>query len=169
MKANMMNTAMHSQHEQHQKQPHMKSSYASLAMMSLVHLAIMYVAMFAMINRAGYFYNNSNMLYMAVLMAAPVTLLMVLSMRHMYPYKNMNLALCLAFALLTIGSFYAIRAQIGVGDKQFLRAMIPHHSGAILMCREAHITDQEISNLCKEIISSQQREIDQMEAILKRY
>ncbi len=145
-----------------------KSPYKQLAMMTLVHMLIMYVAMFAMINRGAYFYNNTNMLYMAVLMAAPVTLFMVFSMRHMYSNKKLNIAICIAFALLTIGSYYAIRGQAGVGDKQFLRAMIPHHSGAILMCREANIADPEIQSLCKKIIDSQQREIDQMEGILKR-
>lgn len=136
--------------------------------MTLVHLVIMYVAMFAMINRGAYFYNNTNMLYMAVLMAAPVTLFMLVSMRHMYPNQKLNIIIGIAFALLTIASYGAIRAQAGVGDKQFLRAMIPHHSGAVLMCREANITDQEISGLCKDIIDSQQSEIDQMEGILKR-
>jgi uncharacterized protein (DUF305 family) len=154
-------------HDEHQHHS-MKSPYKQLAVMTLVHLVIMYVAMFAMINRGAYFYNNTNMLYMAVLMAAPVTLFMLLSMRHMYPNRKANIIIGIAFALLTIGSYAAIRTQAGVDDRQFLRAMIPHHSGAILMCREAHITDQEISGLCKEIIDGQQREIDQMEAILKR-
>lgn len=153
----------------HEHQNHsMKSPYMQLAMMTCVHLAIMYVAMFAMINRGTYFYNNTNMFYMAVLMAAPVTLFMLISMRRMYPNQKLNLAICIAFALLTIASYGAIRGQAGVGDKQFLRAMIPHHSGAILMCREAKITDREISGLCKDIIDSQQSEIDQMEGILKR-
>lgn len=146
----------------------MKSPYKQLAVMTLAHLAIMYVAMFAMINRGAYFYNNTNMLYMAVLMAAPVTLFMLISMRHMYPKQKLNIALAVVFALLTLGSYGAIRAQAGVGDKQFLRAMIPHHSAAILMCREADIKDAEIAALCKNIIDSQQKEIDQMEAILKR-
>lgn len=154
----------HSEHQSH----NMKSPYKQLAVMTLVHLVIMYVAMFAMINRGAYFYNNTNMLYMAVLMAAPVTLFMLFSMWRMYPDRQKNIWLIVVFALLTTGSYYAIRAQVGVGDKQFLRAMIPHHSGAILMCREANITDQEIATLCKEIIDGQQREIDQMEGILKR-
>lgn len=157
---------MHHSHE-HDHHP-MKSPYKQLVVMTVVHLVIMYVAMFAMINRGAYFYNNTNMLYMAVLMAAPVTLFMLFSMRHMYPNQKLNIAIGIVFALLTIGSYAAIRTQAGVGDRQFLRAMIPHHSGAILMCREANINDQEISNLCKEIISGQQREIDQMEGILKR-
>ncbi len=156
-------------HSNNEHQHHfMKSPYKQLAMMTVVHLAIMYVAMFAMINRGSYVYNNTNMFYMAVLMAAPVTLLMVISMRHMYPNQKLNIAICVALMLLTIGSYGAIRAQAGVGDKQFLRAMIPHHSGAILMCREADIKDTEIATLCKGIIESQQREIDQMEGMLKR-
>ncbi len=154
----------HGEHKHHT----MKSSYKQLAVMTVVHLAVMYVAMFAMINRGSYFYNNTNMFYMAVLMAAPVTLFMLTSMWHMYPNQKANIIIGIAFALLTIASYGAIRAQVGVGDKQFLRAMIPHHSGAILMCREANITDQEISSLCKEIIDGQQREIDQMEAIFQR-
>lgn len=155
-------------HDTHQHHS-MESPYKQLAVMTLVHLAIMYVAMFAMINRGVYFYNNTNMLFMAVLMAAPVTLLMVISMRHMYPNQKLNIAICIALALLTIGSYAAIRAQAGVDDKQFLRAMIPHHSGALLMCGEANIKDSEIVTLCKSIMESQQREIDQMEGILKRY
>lgn len=146
----------------------MKASYKKLTVMTLVHLAIMYIAMFAMINRGAYFYNNTNMLYMAILMAAPVTLLMVMSMRHMYINLKLNIVICIALALLTVASYAAIRAQAGVGDKQFLRAMIPHHSGAILMCRKANIQDPEIKTLCQGIIASQQREIDQMEVILKR-
>lgn len=66
------------------------------------------------------------------------------------------------------GSFVLIRTQTTVGDRQFLRSMIPHHSGAILMCREAPIRDAEIKALCGGIIRSQQREIDQMKTILAR-
>ena len=55
-----------------------------------------------------------------------------------------------------------------IGDTAFLRSMIPHHSGAILMCREASIHDPEIKTLCGEIVEGQRREIDQMKAILSR-
>jgi uncharacterized protein (DUF305 family) len=54
-----------------------------------------------------------------------------------------------------------------VGEKEFLKSMIPHHAGAILMCEGADITDPEIKELCKAIHSSQQQEIDQMKAKLK--
>ncbi len=64
--------------------------------------------------------------------------------------------------------FFLIRAQTAVGDAQFLKSMIPHHAGAILMCDRAPIQDQEIKALCKKIIEGQQAEIDQMKAILAR-
>jgi uncharacterized protein (DUF305 family) len=63
--------------------------------------------------------------------------------------------------------FFLIRQQGAVTDKQFLRSMIPHHAGAILMCEQASIQDAEIQELCKTIISSQQQEIDQMKAKLE--
>jgi uncharacterized protein (DUF305 family) len=62
----------------------------------------------------------------------------------------------------------AVCQQTAISDRQFLRSMIPHHSGAILMCEHASIQDREIQELCETIISSQQEEIDQMEAILQR-
>jgi uncharacterized protein (DUF305 family) len=66
------------------------------------------------------------------------------------------------------GAFTLIRTQTTIGDTAFLRSMIPHHSGAILMCREASIRDPEIKALCGQIIRSQAQEIDQMKAILAR-
>jgi uncharacterized protein (DUF305 family) len=56
---------------------------------------------------------------------------------------------------------------VAIGDRAFLRSMIPHHSGAILMCEEARLEDPEVRALCKEIIESQQREIDWMQARLE--
>ena len=62
-----------------------------------------------------------------------------------------------------------MRTQAVVGDAQFLRSMIPHHSGAILMCEQSAITDPEIVRLCGEIVKTQKEEIAQMQAILARY
>ena len=62
--------------------------------------------------------------------------------------------------------FFFIRQQTAISDRQFLRSMIPHHSGAILMCNEASLQDHRILELCKTIVAGQQQEIDQMRAIL---
>jgi uncharacterized protein (DUF305 family) len=64
--------------------------------------------------------------------------------------------------------FAGIRAQTAVGDTQFVKSMIPHHAGAILMCNRAPIADAELKKLCSEIVQGQQREIDQMKQVLAR-
>jgi uncharacterized protein (DUF305 family) len=64
--------------------------------------------------------------------------------------------------------FFFTRKQTAINNKQFIRSMIPHHASAILMCKNASITDSEIKQLCQSIISSQQSEINQMKQMLKR-
>ena len=59
-----------------------------------------------------------------------------------------------------------IREQTAINDRQFLRSMIPHHAGAILMCQQAPVDDEEIKALCRSIVASQQSEIDIMKAKL---
>jgi hypothetical protein len=148
-----------------------QSNYRMLALNLAISLLIMYLAMFAMIWSADEFFNNSNMFYMALVMWAPMGILMLMMMPMMYPNKKLNIVLLASFALVLILSFLAIRDQTLVGDRQFVRAMIPHHSGAITMCNRASIRDQEIRDICFKpngIIESQNREIAQMEAILER-
>lgn len=128
-------------------------------------LVVMYVVMFSMIDGPGDFRNNLNMFYMAVTMWAPMGVFMLATMPGMFPNRRMNLLLYAGFILLTVLSFWATRAQVFIDDRHFVDSMIPHHSGAILMCREADIEDAELVRLCGEIIEAQRREIEQMEAI----
>lgn len=141
--------------------------YRMLALNLSISLAIMYFMMFTMINSLGEFYQNINFLYMALVMWAPMGTLMLLMMSSMYQNKKLNLVLHGAFLAIFIFSFVAIRNQGLVGDQQFLRSMIPHHSGAILMCREAKISDPRVKELCQNIIPAQRQEIEEMKAILK--
>ena len=142
--------------------------YRMLAVNLGLSLVIMYLGMFAMIWSFGEFIQNVNFLYMALVMWAPMAIVMMLTMKAMYQDKRLNFVLYGAFTLTLVLSFAAIRAQSLVGDKQFLRSMIPHHSGAILMCEKAKISDAELRQLCGNIIASQKAEIDQMKAILGR-
>ncbi|WWM70436.1 DUF305 domain-containing protein [Sphingomonas kaistensis] len=146
----------------------MRSHYKMLALNLTISLAIMYFVMFAMINSLGEFIQNVNFFYMALMMWAPMGSLMLLMMSGMYKNKRLNMALHAIFVAVFMLSFLATRQQWLVGDKQFLRSMIPHHSGAILMCRESTIRDAEIKRLCAEIIPAQQREIDEMKQIMAR-
>jgi len=146
----------------------MHAHYIRLGLNLAISLMIMYLVMFSMIAGLPDFYNNLNMFYMALTMVAPMAVLMLLMMGSMYENSRLNLALYALFAVIFIGAFLATRAQTAIGDRQFLRSMIPHHSGAILMCREAQIEDPEIASLCRQIERSQQQEIDQMKGILAR-
>lgn len=142
--------------------------YARLLLMTAISFAAMYGLMFAMVDSWSNVVHNVNTFYMAGLMATSMIVIELAVMRPMYRDKKLSLIFYVAGALLLVFFWYAIRAQVAVTDKQFLRSMIPHHSGAILMCNEASIVDPEVEQLCREIVESQEREIAQMKAILRR-
>jgi uncharacterized protein (DUF305 family) len=147
----------------------MKSPYQKLALVISINTVLMFLITYVMIDSIDHFYFNINRVYMALLMAAPMVVLMLLVMRSMYQNKKLNILLYAGFIGLFILIFSLTRTQTPVGNEQFLRSMIPHHSGAILMCEEANLTDQEIITLCDEIVQSQIEEIIEMEEILSRY
>lgn len=134
----------------------------------ILGLAVMYLVMFSMIDGWGDFRNNLNMFYMAITMWAPMGIFMLATMPGMFPNRSANIALYVVFVLLTVGSFWATRSQALIDDRQFIDSMIPHHSGAILMCREAALADTELKTLCEAIIAAQRQEIQQMESIRSR-
>lgn len=146
----------------------MKSAYRSLAWQTIVSAVIMYLVMFVMIDRLSSFYNNLNMAYMTLMMVAPMVILMIAAMPDMFPNRQRNLVILACSTLAFLGSFALIRTQTTIDDSAFLRSMIPHHSGAILMCEQAKLTDPEVRDLCRGIIAGQKAEIDQMKQILDR-
>ena len=136
--------------------------------MTVLSFLAMYVLMYAMVNGLANVYNSLNQVYMAGLMTASMVIIELIVMRAMYHDKRRNVLIGAASVAGLVGFFLFIRAQTAISDRQFLRSMIPHHSGAILMCEQASITDADIRRLCEGIISSQQAEIDQMKAMLRR-
>lgn len=147
---------------------HHAKPYARLALMAGLSFLAMFALMYAMVDRFAHIYPNLNQAYMALLMAAPMVAIEIALMSSMYPSKRTNALILAGSVLVLVGAFAAIRTQAAIGDDEFLRSMIPHHSGAILMCQQAAITDAEIKELCDAIISSQQQEIDSMKAMLAR-
>ena len=93
------------------------------------------------------------------MMAAPMGIVMLVVMRSMFEKSKLNYALHAAFAGLLVTSFLLARTQTPVGNGQFLRSMIPHHSSAILMCEGSSITDAELARLCEQIVRTQKEEI----------
>lgn len=146
----------------------MESSYRKLAIAITINTIIMFFLTYVMISSINHFQVNINRIYMALIMAAPMVIVMLLVMRSMFMNKRINAILLITFSLLTVLLFILIRTQTPVGDEQFLRSMIPHHSGAIVMCEQSTITDPEIMELCDQIVQTQKEEISQMESILQR-
>ena len=147
----------------------MKSnSYIPLSIMAVVHFLAMYALMYSMVNTFANVYPNLNQFYMAGTMTAPMLILELILMRSMYKNKKANVVI-LTTSVIVLTAFYLfIRNQTAIADRQFLKSMIPHHAGAILMCEKAAIRDPEIKELCGTIISSQQAEIDQMKDLLAK-
>ena len=142
--------------------------YVKLAIAIAINAVLMFFIMYAMIDELSAFYFNINKVYMTLMMVSPMVIVMIVLMSSMFKNKRLNYALIAISAAVFVLCFAAVRKQTAVGNSQFLRSMIPHHSGAILMCRESEITDPEISRLCDEIVKSQREEIDQMKVILAR-
>jgi uncharacterized protein (DUF305 family) len=140
--------------------------YLRLSAMVLLSFIAMYILMYAMVDELPHVYNNLNQAYMAALMAAPMLLIELAVMRPMYPDRRRNALLIVIGLVVLAGAWILIRQQTAIADRQFLRSMIPHHSGAVLMCEQSSITDERVQALCRRIIESQLAEIAEMEALL---
>lgn len=155
-------------HKNHEGTPNMgRGHYRHLLIMAVLSFIAMYILMYAMVNTLGNVYNIFNQVYMAGLMTAPMVLIELFVMRSMYQDQQRNMLIIAVSILAGLAFFFLIRQQGAISDEQFLRSMIPHHAGAILMCEQAPIQDAEIKELCGNIISSQQAEIDLMKAKLQ--
>ncbi len=139
-----------------------ENHYRHLITMAALSFGAMYVLMYAMVNTVNDVYMNVNQVYMAGLMTAPMIVIELLVMRGMYHNARLNGLIIAGSVIGGLAMFLLIRGQTGVSDGQFLRSMIPHHSGAILMCEGASLQDPENQELCRGITAGQQREIDQM-------
>jgi len=144
------------------------NSYKKLSIMLVLSFISMYILMYSMVNSIKNVYPNINQFYMAALMTMPMMIIELGLMGKMYMNKKLNTVLISISSAALIAFFLLIQYQTGVTDRQFLRGMIPHHAAAILMSEQSKTQDPEIMKLQQEIISSQQQEIAEMKAILKR-
>ena len=140
----------------------MKSMYMNLGIMAILSFISMFVFMYMMVDRFDDVYPSLNQFYMAGLMTAPMIVIEIFVMWSMYYNKKANVIIAGVSIVLLVLFTVFIRKQTAISDKEFLKSMIPHHGGAVLMCGEAKITDPEIKELCKGIMSSQQSEIGWM-------
>lgn len=144
----------------------MSNHYGRLLAMIVLSFGAMYVLMYAMVNALANAVPNLNQFYMAGLMTASMLVIELAVMGAMYSNKKLNAILMVTGVLALVLFWVFIREQTAVAEEQFLKSMIPHHAGAILMCKQATLTDAKVKDLCQSIVESQEKEISEMKAIL---
>ena len=143
-------------------------SYGKFSVMMIISFLIMYFVMFLNIERLAHYHTSINRVYMALLMVAPMAVVMMAMMGRMYPNKRKNSAIIVSGVVVFIATLFALRTQTPISDVQYMKAMIPHHSSAILNSKQANIRDPEVRKLADQIIQSQVKEIAEMEALIKK-
>jgi glucan phosphoethanolaminetransferase (alkaline phosphatase superfamily) len=144
-------------------------SYKKFTVMMIISFIIMYTVMFLNIDNISHYHTSTTRVYMAILMVAPMAVVMMLMMGKMYPNKKLNTGIILTAIVVFIITLIGLRTQIPITDVQYMKAMIPHHSSAILVSKHANLKDPEVRKLAEQIIQSQEKEIGEMEAMLKRF
>ena len=144
------------------------SPYPKFFLMLAISFVIMYAVMFLNVADIGHVRLSLTRTYMALLMVSPMAWLMLGMMGYMYPDRVRNRAIAIGSALVFALALVGLRAQVPIGDAQYMKAMIPHHSSAILTSRNARITDPRVRDLADRIINAQVKEIAEMDSLLKQ-
>lgn len=144
------------------------SGYGRFWMMIAVSFVMMYALMFINVFELSHIRLSLTRTYMALLMVAPMTVAMLLFMWDMYANKRRNYIILAVAAAVFCLALIGLRTQTPVGDIQWMRGMIPHHSSAIMTSSYANLKDPEVRQLADEIIRQQEEEIARMNAMIER-
>ena len=145
-----------------------KKPYSRFFLMLGTSLVAMYAVMYLNVYEWDHVYFSLTRVYMALLMLVPMTLIMMGFMWSMYPNKQRNALIMGGSLVLFVVATIMVRSQTFVGDTLWMKAMIPHHSIAIMVSKRADIREPEVRKLADDIIEAQEREIKQMQQILAR-
>ena len=135
---------------------------AMIATSTVVMLILMYLNTYSL----DHVFFSETRLYMAFVMGATMAIVMLLFMLKMYENQSANVAILVGSVAIFALSLWLVRSQETVDDVSYMRAMIPHHSVAILTSSRAHIRDPRVRELADNIIEAQVREIDEMKRLI---
>ena len=144
----------------------MNASYLRFVAMILTSTGVMLALMYSTVYSADHLWWSSTKGYMALYMGAAMAVVMLAFMLHMYKDRTKNVAIFAGSAVVFLAAFLLFRSQTPIGDVAWMKAMIPHHSLAILTSERAEISDPRVRELADEIIEAQQREIAEMERLI---
>ena len=140
--------------------------YRNFVLMIVVSSTLMFGLMYLSTYQFSHVWFSQTRMFMTFIMAGSMALVMLFFMRHMYKDRKANLVIVVgSVALMGLG-LWLVRSQATVGDAAWMKAMIPHHSIAILTSERAHITDPRVRKLADGIIETQRREIGEMEVLI---
>lgn len=141
-------------------------SYTRFAAMIVTSTVLMFALMYSTVYVLDHIWWSQTKLWMALYMGAVMAVVMLAFMFKMYPDRRKNTAIFFGSALVFAASLFLARSQETVDDVAWMKAMIPHHSIAILTSERAHISDPRVRQLADEIIEAQRREIAEMETLI---
>ncbi|MFT6749421.1 MAG: peptidoglycan/LPS O-acetylase OafA/YrhL [Flavobacterium sp.] len=149
-------------------QKHDKNQYPKFAFIMATSFVIMYLVMFLNVASSDHILNSITRFYMTTLMVSAMAISMLLFMWKMYSKKNTNYAIIVFASVTFFGTIFLLQTQTFVSDVQWMKAMISHHSSAIMTSSSANIKDPEVKKLADDIIEAQEREISQMKQMIQR-
>ena len=144
-----------------------RGMYRRFLAMVATSTAVMFALTYLNVYRADHVSFSQTRLWMALVMGAAMALVMLGFMRHMLKDRRRNMAIAIGAAAVFVIALWLARSQATVGDTAYMRAMIPHHSIAILTSRRAHIEDPRVRRLADDIIDAQEREIAEMKSLIE--
>ena len=136
--------------------------FAMIAVSTVVMFGLMYLNTYALDH---VFYSQTRM-WMALVMGAVMAVIMLAFMGSMYKDKRLNAAIVAGSVVVFAVSLFLVRSQQTVDDVSYMKAMIPHHSIAIMTSERAHIRDPRVRKLADGIIEAQVREIGEMKGLI---
>lgn len=141
-------------------------SYKRFAAMIATSTVVMFGLMYLNTYALDHVFYSQTRTWMALLMGAVMAVIMLGFMWSMYKNPRANVAILVGSAVVFAGALWLVRSQQTVYDVSYMKAMIPHHSIAIMTSERAHIRDPRVRELADKIIEAQVREIGEMKALI---
>lgn len=141
-------------------------SYGRFAGMVLTSTVVMFVLMYLNTYSADHVFFSQTRAWMALVMGATMVFLMLCFMFRMYRNRAVNLMILAGSALIFGAALWLVRSQVTIGDVSYMKAMIPHHSIAVMTSERARIRDPRVRALADGILEAQVREIGEMKQLI---
>lgn len=141
--------------------------YIRFGLMILTSTVIMYFLMYLNIYEVAHFQFSQTRIFMSIMMGAVMAVVMLLFMWSMYKNKKANIIILISSTIIFGLMLFLVRSQTTVDDVSWMRAMIPHHSIAILTSERADLQDERVQQLAEDIIAAQEEEINEMEELIE--